>query len=186
MKSTIKKIIFLITKNQRKGLIVLTLLLFIGMFLEVFGLGILIPALSILLDPESFEKTPILVSFKEFFPNLLYERFIIVFLIAVVAIYLVKALFLVFLTHKQNRFINKIMANISNNLFYSYMNQPYNFHLNKNASELLKKIQVEINYLLTFFQSLMSICIEGGFVISIIAALIYIDPLCDIYIVVFY
>ena len=186
MKSTIKKIIFLITKNQRKGLIVLTLLLFIGMFLEVFGLGILIPALSILLDPESFEKTPILVSFKELFPNLLYERFIIVFLIAVVVIYLVKALFLVFLTHKQNRFINKIMANISNNLFYSYMNQPYNFHLNKNASELLKNIQVEINYLLTFFQSLMSICIEGGFVISIIAALIYIDPLGAISIGVFY
>ena len=186
MKSTIKKIIFLITKNQRKGLIVLTLLLFIGMFLEVFGLGILIPALSILLDPESFEKIPILVSFKELFPNLLYERFIIVFLIVVVVIYLVKAIFLVFLTHKQNRFINKIIANISNNLFYSYMNQPYNFHLNKNASDLLKNIQVEINYLLTFFQNLMSICIEGGFVISIVAALIYIDPLGAISIGVFY
>lgn len=186
MKSTIKKIFFLITKSERKGLVVLALLLFIGMFLEVFGLGILIPAFSILLDPESLEKTPILASFKELFPNLSFEGFIIVFLIAIVTIYLVKALFLVFLTHKQNIFTTKIVANISNNLFYSYMNQPYNFHLNKNASELLKNIQVEINYLFTFLQSVISVCIEGGFVISIIAALIYIDPVGAISIGIFY
>ena len=186
MKSNIKKLIFLITKNQRKGLIVLTLLLFIGMFLEVFGLGILIPALSILLDPESLEKTPILVSFRNLFPNFSHESFLVIFLLAIVIIYLVKAIFLVFLTHKQNRFINKIMANISNNLFYGYMNQPYSFHLKRNASELLKNIQVEINYLLTFLHSLISICIEGGFVISIIAALIYIDPVGAISIGIFY
>lgn len=186
MKSNIKKLIFLITKNQIKGLIVLTLLLFIGMFLEVFGLGILIPALSILLDPESLEKTPILVSFRNLFPNFSHESFLVIFLLAIVIIYLVKAIFLVFLTHKQNRFINKIMANISNNLFYGYMNQPYSFHLKRNASELLKNIQVEINYLLTFLHSLISICIEGGFVISIIAALIYIDPVGAISIGIFY
>lgn len=186
MKSNIKKLIFLITKNQRKGLIVLTLMLFIGMFLEVFGLGILIPALSILLDPESLEKTPILVSFRNLFPNFSHKSFLVIFLLAIVIIYLFKAIFLVFLTHKQNRFINKIMANISNNLFYGYMNQPYSFHLKRNASELLKNIQVEINYLLTFLHSLISICIEGGFVISIIAALIYIDPVGAISIGIFY
>ena len=76
MKSNIKKLIFLITKNQRKGLIVLTLMLFIGMFLEVFGLGILIPALSILLDPESLEKTPILVSFRNLFPKFSHKSFL--------------------------------------------------------------------------------------------------------------
>ena len=55
MISTLKKINFLITKRQRKGLVILTLLLFIGMILEVFRLGILIPALSILLDPKMIE-----------------------------------------------------------------------------------------------------------------------------------
>ena len=42
MIETLKKINFLITKRQRKGLVILTLLLFIGMVLEVLGLGILI------------------------------------------------------------------------------------------------------------------------------------------------
>ena len=61
MISTLKKINFLITKRQRKGLVILTLLLFIGMFLEIFGLGILIPTISIILDPEITDKTPLIL-----------------------------------------------------------------------------------------------------------------------------
>ena len=81
MKRTIKKILFLITKNQRKGIIVLTILLFMGIFLEIFGLGILIPAFSILLDPESLEKTPILGFLKDLFPNISHTDFSLFFLV---------------------------------------------------------------------------------------------------------
>ena len=171
MISAIKKIIFLITKRQKKGLIALTLLLFVGMILEIFGLGILIPALSILLDPELLDKTPIIL---------------LLFLVSIVLVYFIKSLFLIFLTHKHNRFINNITAKISNNLFYSYLSQPYIFHLNRNASELIKNIQVEINYLQSFLYSLISIFIEGGFVLSILAALVYIEPLGAISIGIFY
>ena len=186
MNSTIKKIFFLITKNQRKGIIVLTILLFMGIFLEIFGLGILIPAFSILLDPESLEKTPILGFLKDLFPNISHTDFSLFFLVSVVFIYFIKSFFLVFLTHKHNKFINNITANISNNLFNSYLSQPYNFHLNRNASELIKNIQVEISYLQPFLFSIISIIIEGGFVLSIIATLIYIEPLGAVSIGIFY
>ena len=186
MISAIKKIIFLITKRQKKGLIVLTLLLFVGMILEIFGLGILIPALSILLDPELLDKTPIISSIKDFFPNFSHKSFLLLFLVSIVLVYFIKSLFLIFLTHKHNRFINNITAKISNDLFYSYLSQPYIFHLNRNASELIKNIQIEINYLQSFLYSLISIFIEGGFVLSILAALIYIEPLGAISIGMFY
>ena len=186
MNSTIKKIFFLITKNQRKGIIVLTILLFMGMFLEVFGLGILIPAFSILLDPESLEKTPMLAFLKDLFPNISHTDFSLFFLVFIVFIYFIKSFFLVFLTHKHNTFINNITSNISNNLFHSYLSQPYDFHLKRNSSELLKNIQVEIGYLQPFLFSIISVIIEGGFVLSIIATLIYIEPLGAVSIGVFY
>ena len=91
MLSTLKKINFLITKRQRKGLVILTLLLFVGMVLEVFGLGILIPAISILLDPEMIEKTPSIVSLKSFFPNFSHQNFILFFLGATVLLYFIKS-----------------------------------------------------------------------------------------------
>ena len=186
MLSTLKKINFLITKRQRKGLVILTLLLFVGMILEVFGLGILIPALSILLDPEMIE-TNFLVSFvRSFFLGYSNQNFRFIVLGTIVTVYFLKSLFLVFLTHKQNRFLSNISAYISNKLFYSYMSQPYSFHLNRNASELIKNIQIEIYYLHTFLLSLITLFIEGGFVISVLATLIYIEPIGAISIGVFY
>ena len=186
MISTLKKINFLITKRQRKGLVILTLLLFVGMVLEVFGLGILIPAISILLDPEMIEKTPMITSIKNLFPNFSHQNFVIFFLGATVLLYFIKSIFLVLLTHKQNRFLTNTMAYIANNLFSSYLTKPYSFHLKRNASELIKNIQVELNYLGTFFLSFITIFIEGGFVISVLATIVYIEPVGAISIGLFY
>ena len=177
MISELKKINFLITKRQRKGLVVLTLLLFVGMILEVLGLGILIPVLSLLLDPTIAEESSALIFIKELLPEMSYQSFLYLFLISIVALYLFKSLFLVFLAYKQNNFLSNINAYISNKLFFSYLSQPYSFHLNRNASELIKNIQVEINNLSAFFLSLITIFIEGGFIVSVLATLIYLEPL---------
>tara|TARA_B110000977_G_C11090040_1_gene496385 strand:- start:7635 stop:9359 length:1725 start_codon:yes stop_codon:yes gene_type:complete len=186
MISTLKKINFLITKRQRKGLIILTLLLFVGMILEIFGLGILIPTLSLILDSEMIEKTSYISSIKSFLPVFSNQNFTILFLGVVTLLYFIKALFLVFLTHKQNRFLANISSSISNNLFSFYMSQPYSFHLNRNASELIKNIQVEIGYLAYFLFSFITIFIEAGFALSVLGTLVYIEPLGAISIGVFY
>ena len=186
MLSTLKKINFLITKRQRKGLVILTLLLFVGMVLEVFGLGILIPALSIILDPEMIEKTPILSLIRNYFSDYTDKNFTYFFLVCIVLLYLIKSLFIVFLTFKQNRFLTNITAYVSNKLYKAYLTQPYGFHLSRNASELIKNIQVEINYFYTFLLSFITVFIEGGFVFSVLATLIYIEPLGAISIGLFY
>ena len=172
----IKKINFLITKRQRKGLVILILLLFIGMILEVFGLSILIPALSIILDQEMIEKTPLISSTRNYFHEFSNQIFIFLFLGIIVVVYFIKSLFIIFLTYKQNRFLTNITAYISNKLFSNYLSQPYYFHLNRNASELIKNIQIEVNHFYIFLLSLITMIIEGGFIFSVLATLIYIEP----------
>jgi len=186
MISTLKKINFLITKRQRKGLVKLTFLLFIGMILEIFGIGILIPTISILLDPEMIQESIYLSSIRENFSKFSDQSFVFLFLGFIVLIYFIKSIFIVFLTLKQNRFLSNLTAYVSNNLFSSYLTQPYSFHLNRNASDLIKNIQIEINYLHTFLVSLITLFIEGGFLIAILATLIYIEPLGAICIGLFY
>ena len=186
MMNTLKKLNLLITKRQRKGLIILTFLLFFGMFLEVFGLGVLIPALSILLDPEAIEKTIILRDIRFFLSDLSYQKFIILFLCSIVFVYVIKAFFLILLTHKQNRFLANTITSISNNLLNNYLSQPYNFHLNRNTAELVKNIQIEVNFLNSYLMALLTIVIESAIVISIIIFLLYIEPLGAIAIGTFY
>jgi len=185
MLSTLKKINFLITKRQRKGLVILSFLLFVGMVLEVFGLGMLLPTLSILLEPEVMNTNSSLSLFRSFL-QVSNQDFLFLILVFIVVVYFFKSLFIVFLTHKQNRFISNTIVSISNSLFINYMNQPYKFHLNRNVSELIKNIQVEIQYLYTFLLSLITIFVESGFVFSVLATLIYIEPIGAISIGIFY
>jgi len=186
MKSVLEKINFLITKRQRRLIILLAILVLVGMFLEAFGLGILIPGLSILLDPEMVEKSQFLSLLKDLTPDSYKEYFVILFLIGICILYFVKTVFLVVLSLKQNRFLNNITTSVNNNLFSTYLNQPYSFHLVRNSSELIKNLQVESSLFHSFISSLITIFTEFCFVLSIVLTIIYIEPLGAISIGLFY
>lgn len=186
MSDTLAKINSLLTISQRRGLIILILLLFIGMILEVFGLGIIIPMINILLDPEMVENTFGLRSVKSFFPHFSHKDFIFFFLGIILLLYVIKTLYQVLLTYKQNVFINNVISNVSNNLYTSYLKRPYKFHINSNTSELTKNLQVEVNYFFSFLSSLISLFLELGFLLAIILTLIFIEPIGAISIGIFY
>ena len=186
MSDTLVKINSLFTNRQRRGLVILVLLLFIGMILEVFGLGIIIPMINILLDPEMVENTFGLRSLKIFFPHFSHRDFVFFFLGVILILYVIKTLYQVLLTYKQNVFLNNVIANISNNLYTSYLTRPYKFHLNSNTSELTKNLQVEVNYFFSFLSSLISLFLELGFLFAIILTLIFIEPIGAISIGIFY
>tara|TARA_R110002072_G_scaffold218213_1_gene375897 strand:- start:13899 stop:15617 length:1719 start_codon:yes stop_codon:yes gene_type:complete len=186
MIKTLLQINFLITKQQRKGLVYLVVLLFIGMILEVFGLGIIIPMINILLDSEMTDNYVFITKSKSFFPGFSHEDFVFLILGLVFILYLIKTLYQGFLTYKQNIFLNNVIANISNNLFQRFLNQPYSFHLNRNSSDLIKILQVEVNYFFTYFSSLISFVLEVGFIFSILLTLIMIEPTGAISVGIFY
>ena len=176
MTKTIKKFNFLLSKDQRKKLIILTLLLFVGMILEFFGLGILIPILNILLDSNAFTQNEYLKSFREFFPQFSDQKLIISLLLFIIFFYSVKTCFLVLLAFKQNRFLSFLKSSVTNNLFSSYLNQPYEYHLKVDSSDLVKNLQIESGYFFTFITSLINVFIEGGLILSIFITLIIIEP----------
>jgi ATP-binding cassette, subfamily B, bacterial PglK len=176
MYSILKKINFLISKSQRKKLLVLTILLFVGMILEFLGLGLLIPVINILLDPNAFTQNEYLNSLRELFSDVSDQNFILSLLGFIVIFYLTKTCFLVLLAFKQNRFLSFLNASISNKLFSSYLNQPYEYHLKVDSSNLVKNLQIEVGYFFTFITSFMNIFIEGGLILSVFVTLIFIEP----------
>ena len=101
-------------------------------------------------------------------------------------LYLIKALYQGYLTYRQNTFLNNVVASISNNLFQRFLNQPYSFHLKRNSSDLIKILQVEVNYFFTYLSSLISFVLEVGFISSILLTLIFIEPTGAISVGIFY
>ena len=177
MKSLLLKLNFLISKKQRKSLIILFCFILIGMVLEVFGLGIILPVISLIVDPNFLESNIYLKHIYEITGKIENYKLINVFLLIVLIIYFIKTTFLVFLTIKQNRFLSKLTAELSIKLFNNYLKQPYEFHLKRNSSELIKNIQVEISFFSIFSKSLLTVLTESFLLASIVITLIYIEPL---------
>ena len=186
MITTLKKINFLITKRQRKGLVILTFLLFIGMILEVFGLGVLVPVLTLILDENFINTYPELNKIVSFLGISDHHQLIYGFLILVIILYLFKTVYLMFLTFKQHRFLSNLLAYIGNKLYSGYLNQPYEYHLNNNASKFIKNLQSEISYFGAYCLSVITIVIEGSLAISVIFTLIYIEPIGAISLGIFF
>ena len=177
MIKSIKKIKFLLNKNQIKSLVILSLLLVIGMIFEVFGLGIIIPFITIILNPEFLTSSVYSNQIRDVFGEIPYNDFLFYTLSIFVVIYLFKTLFLIFLAFKQNTFLSNLDATVSVKLFNHYLKKKYSFHLKRNSSSLIKNLQVEVNLFRSFCMALITLIIESALLFSIIITLILIEPI---------
>ena len=176
MKEAFRKINFLLNSSQKKKIIFLLFLLLFGMILEIFSLGVIVPILTILLNPESIAEKPWLSFLFDSYPIFFENNSLYFFLGFLIFIYLLKTCFMILLSYKQNKFLSNLSGGISNNLFSNYLSQPYSFHLNRNTSELIKNIHGEVNYFHQYLIALISFITELLLVISLLSTLIYIEP----------
>lgn len=176
MNSYLKKINFIVGNRIRKKIIFLTVLLFIGMFFEILGLGSLLPVLSLIANPENLKDIP-LIGEISYLNELTYNYLVLVLLVGIGALYLIKTIFLSYLTYRQNRFLANTLATISNDLFAIYLSQPYEFHTGNNSSKLIKNLQTEVNLVGAFNFACISLFVEAGLLFSILFTLILIEPI---------
>ena len=177
MIKSLKKIKFLLNKNQIKSLMLLSILLIIGMIFEVFGLGIIIPFITIILNPEFLTSSVYSNQIRDVFGEIPYNDFLFYTLSIFVVIYLFKTLFLIFLAFKQNTFLSNLDATLSVKLFNHYLRKKYSFHLKRNSASLIKNLQVEVNLFRSFCMALITLIIESALLFSIIITLILIEPI---------
>ena len=181
-----KKLRKLIPSSQHKKLALLVFLLFVGMAFEVLGIGVLLPILTAILNPEILLTNDISTSILDFLKITDKEQIIKIALASLLIIYFFKSAFLIFLSHFQNRFISNLSAFLSNKLFTNYLNQGYKFHVDRNSSDLIKNFQVEITYFSNFLVSTISLLTEATLAFSVIITLFFIEPLGTLVVMLFF
>ena len=167
----------LLTQRQKLKLLILVFLLLIGMILEFLGIGLLVPLLQVIAEPEIIQTNKAYSSFNEFLGIDSDIELITILIISVISLYIFKSIFLVFLNYKQNQFIFSINANISSKIFKNYLKKKYSFHLANNSSKLLKILEKDVNYFNTVALSLIHGLTEFFLVIAIMASIIIINPI---------
>jgi ABC-type multidrug transport system fused ATPase/permease subunit len=175
--TTLKKLLYLLTSEQKKELILLTILMTVGLLFEMIGVGIVIPVLGIITNIEIINKYPVL---KSFFSNtndqLQHEKLVIYALLLLVIVYLSKTIYLMFLTWRQSRISSTLSAHLAKKLFSGYLDLPYLFHTERNSSDLIRNIQSEVNYFNNIAQSFITLTTEISGIIGIAFILLIIEP----------
>lgn len=172
----LSKIRSIFPRHQKKALLILGFLVLVGMFLEIFSLGVLIPILRILVDPDQTFEILNQISNIDF-SIYKYEKLLMFSLLLILIVYVIKTVFMVYLTYKQNRITEGLGAFTQIKLFEKNLNLSYIEFLERDFSKAIKNIQIESNNFNVYVKSILTLTVEVAFVFSIILTILFIEPI---------
>jgi ABC-type multidrug transport system fused ATPase/permease subunit len=182
----LKTIYKLLPNSKKRRLYFLFFLVVIGMFLEVLGLGSLIPILAIITSDDLLLNYPFLNPVVDFLGNPSPDKLVLYALILLIIVYSIKALFLVYVSWHQSKFSADLSASLSKNLFLGYLKKPYAFHLNQNSADLIRNVLSEVNFFSSITQSIIILICEFSIMLSLALVLFFMEPLGALIVLIFY
>ena len=167
-----KKTFNILDIKEKKNFIVLTFLILISTLLETFGITMIIPLVTILVDGNLIENYPVTEPFIKMLGSPSQVKLLIYVLIFFNLFYFFKLIYLMFLAHLQSLFTLKIQTKMGKKLFSNYLRMPYIFHTSVNSSILIRNTTSEISLLIfvlrgyfTIFQEIFLIVCIGAFLL---------------------
>ena len=116
--------------------------LLIGMGLETLSIGMVIPALGILIQESYFDRFPFLIPFFNSLGNPTHSELITFGLLGLAFTFALKNGFLLFQVLCQGTFVYGAQREIAVQLFKKYLERPYSFHLQVNSSEMIRNLSL--------------------------------------------
>ena len=175
----IKKFLSFLTPHERKNAALLLGMILVMALLDMIGVASILPFIAVLTNPSLVETNIFLNTFFQslgMFGVETNQQFLFVLGIAVFILLIFTLLFKALTTYVQVRFIQMREYSIAKRLVESYLNQPYNWFLNRNSSDLGKTILSEVNYIITGgFSPMFNLIAEGTVAIALLTLLILVD-----------
>jgi ABC-type branched-subunit amino acid transport system ATPase component len=172
--------------SKKKKLNILIFLSLIAAVLEMLSLGLLVPIIASLSNPDLQAV---------FWINKNLERFLSIFfefkdnrifflLILFGIFFLLKTLFLTYFARLTSRFSSNLHSNLSGKIFNNYLCQDYTFYIVRSSSQLIQNATNEVNNLVNIFFVSFIIFINEILVLCTIGLiLIFISPISFLFLI---
>ena len=147
----LNKILYFLSKSEKKQILYLLVMVILMSLLDVLGIASIFPFVTILMNPEQVETNDLLQYLYQISKSMGVETiydFIFVLGILVFLFLLTALLFKSLTIYIQLRFTEMRAYSVGKRLFESYLNQPYEWFLNRNSSEIGKNIISEVALLI--------------------------------------
>lgn len=170
----------ILSKNEKKQVIVIFILSFIGIFLDLFGIGMIFPILEIITSDgdtflSKFEITDQFFKYKD-------KNATILIVISIFFVFfLLKTIFSTFLIWYEKRFEYLTTYKLGSKLLSQYLRENILDLINKKQSEIVRNILVEAGLFITgIIFNILKLILEFILVAGIAIIIIYFDPFSSI------
>lgn len=166
--------------DKRKLLLVLTLVVIMA-FIEAAGVVSIMPFLAVLSNPAVVETNGLLKKIYQLFPVENNRQFIVYLGLTSLLIVVFSAGFKIVSQYVLYRFANLQRHYFSTRLLKIYLQQSYEFFIQRNSSVLVKNVLSETDELVwTIIQPALLIVSYGTVIIAMVAILLFYDPMMAI------
>jgi len=177
----LKKLKAILPKSEvRKVYILLAGVILSGIF-ETFGVGIIMPFISVVNNPSVLEKYPLAMDILNRVGIKTRNEVIISLSIVLLAIMCTKNLYLFIFMRYKLRFLHSNTARCAINLLDRYLHADYLYHVQTNTSELIRNLKNEVTRIFTsILGPLIDLTSEILLIVFMLALLLAVEPIATI------
>jgi len=174
--SLIDKIFKVFDPEDRKRFILLFFLMLVSAAMEVIGIGSVPIVVRYILEPQKLNDIPWLYNLLQKQNWLDTQSLFIIGSALIVAIFVLKNLYKVFVEFNQLKLVKDIQVRLSTKLFEKYLRSEYKFYLKRSTSVLIRNIQNEVSYITTkVLIPLFLILLNGVILTAIFTSMIVVE-----------
>lgn len=171
----LKKMNKLLDARQKRHMVVIIFLMLIGGILESLSISVVIPVISVLLDPMSVETNALLRWIYEGLHLTSVTQFTVIMMVALILAFVLKNLFLFIQNVVQMRFVYTNQFATSRRMMINFMNRPYEYYLNADTAVIQRSITSDVNNMYALILNILQLTSEAVVFACLVAVLLVVD-----------
>lgn len=181
MFSTLMQLWEILTPLDKRKLLVVLILVVIMAGIEAIGVVSIMPFLAVLANPTVIESNLLLQKISKILLVSDTRQFIVYLGVISLTIVICSTVIKIITQYALYRFSNLQRHYFSTRLLEIYLQQPYEFFIEKNSSNLIKNILSEVDELVRgIIQPILFLIAYSVVILCVIAILVYYDPIMAI------
>ncbi len=156
-----KKLNVLLDKKQKKTMVWLVVMMIIGAILQVAGVGMIVPVVNVVMNSNAIETNDLVRSLYELLGGGSQRRFTIIIMLGLIAIFIIKNVFLYFQQKFMYAFVYTNQFRTSERMMKNYLRRGYEFYLNADTAVVQRSITSDVNNMYALILAMLQLISDG-------------------------
>lgn len=161
MLNIFKKLNLLLDKKQKKTMVLLVIMMIVGAGLQVAGVGMIVPVVSMVMDADAVNGDGIAHTLYEMIGVESVTAFTAIIMIALVAVFVIKNVFLFVQQKFMFAFVYTNQFRTSERMMKNYLRRSYEFYLNADTAVVQRTITSDVNNMYALILAVLQLISDG-------------------------